>query len=165
MFQEVTFRARKMKKPTLKKLPKFQEMKLLNPKLKKILFSEENPLGFFITVSSDVFISPLIFTIVFGCFHCWLHWFASSLFLQVFLFHYWFYYCFFECYDFTNVLYVAVFCHVLCFCVVVPWVLRISESFFYSQAFFTLHSFPTFGTIPSFIKGSMGPAVPPWGWL
>ena len=32
------------------------------------------------------------------------------------------------------------------FCVAVPRVLRIWESFFYSQAFFTLHSFPTFAT-------------------
>ena len=34
------------------------------------------------------------------------------------------------------------FCQILCFCVVVPWVLRIWEGFFYSQTFFTLHFFP-----------------------
>ena len=38
MFWYVTFTARKMKKPTLKKLLIFQEMKLFNHKLKKLLF-------------------------------------------------------------------------------------------------------------------------------
>ena len=41
---------------------------------------------------------------------------------------------------------VALFCQLLCFCAVVPRMLRIWESFFYSKAFFTLHSFRTFGT-------------------
>ena len=49
----------------------------------------------FITVSPGIFISPLILL----------------LFSRVF--------------SFTNVLYVAVFCHVLRFCVAVPWVLQI----------------------------------------
>ena len=35
IFQEVTFRAQNMKKPTLKKLLTFQEMGLFKPKLKK----------------------------------------------------------------------------------------------------------------------------------
>ena len=36
-FREVTFRARKKQKPTLKKFLTFQEMELSNPKLKKFL--------------------------------------------------------------------------------------------------------------------------------
>ena len=40
-------------------------------KLKKLLFFYENALGFFITISTDVFISLLIFTIV-DCI-CWFH--------------------------------------------------------------------------------------------
>ena len=39
-------------------------MKLLNLKLKKLLFCFENLLGFFIADSSDAFISLLIFAIV-----------------------------------------------------------------------------------------------------
>ena len=38
------------------------------------------------------------------------------------------------------------FWQLLLFCVVVPWVLRIWESFFNFQVFFALHSSPTFGT-------------------
>ena len=70
MFQEVIMRARKMEKPTLKNFLTFQEIKLFNSKFKDFRFFQENPFGIFITVSSDVFISPLIFTIVFGCLHC-----------------------------------------------------------------------------------------------
>ena len=57
IFWEVIFESRRMKK-------------LFNPNLKKLLFFYANTLGFFITVSSDVLISPLVFNIVFGCFHC-----------------------------------------------------------------------------------------------
>ena len=64
MFWYVTFTARKMKKPTLKKLLIFQEMKLFNHKLKKLLFFSfffrRTPYGF------------------------------SSLFLQIFSFYHWF---------------------------------------------------------------------------
>ena len=54
-------------------------MKLCSSKLKKLLlfFFWKNPLGFFITVTAGVFISPLTSTIVFGCFRCWLHLFIS----------------------------------------------------------------------------------------
>ena len=41
IFQEVTFRTRKMKKPTLKKLLTFREMELSSPKLKKMLIFQE----------------------------------------------------------------------------------------------------------------------------
>ena len=37
MFQEIAFRAQKMKRPTLKKLLIFQEIELFNPKLRKII--------------------------------------------------------------------------------------------------------------------------------
>ena len=62
-----------MKKPTLKKLLIFQEFKFSKPKFKKPLFFlfllcfifyvffRSTPQGFFITVSWDVFISPLFY--------------------------------------------------------------------------------------------------------
>ena len=37
-FQEGTFRARKIKKPTLKTFLIFREMEVSNPKLKKVLY-------------------------------------------------------------------------------------------------------------------------------
>ena len=111
MFQEVTFRVRKMKKPTLKKLLIFQEMKTFNLKLKKLLFFVVflEPLRFFhhcffrcfhftidfycfqvfsllitfvhfITVSSGVFISPLILLLFFEYFH-----FTNFLYCDCFL--------------------------------------------------------------------------------
>ena len=43
--------------------------------------------------------------------------------------------------------FLLLFCQVLRFCVAVPRVLRVWESFFYPQVFFTLHSFPIFATI------------------
>ena len=58
------------KKNTPRKFLINQELKIFNLKLKNSWVFYENPLGFFIIVSSDVFISTLIFTIVFGCFHC-----------------------------------------------------------------------------------------------
>ena len=83
-------------------------MELSSPKLKNSFFGE-NLLGFFIIVSSGVFIFHRWFLpLFFECFHCWLHFFMSPTLL--------------------------LFCQVLRSCVV-PWVLRIWESFFYSQAF------------------------------
>ena len=116
------------------------------PSLKNSCFFQEKPLGFFITVSSYVFISPLIFTIALRCFHCWLHFLTSPLFVQVFLLHHWFNDCFFECFHFTNFLY-----HDGFFARHFVFVLLYREcygcqSFFYSQAFFTLYFFSTFGT-------------------
>ena len=43
--------------------------------------------------------------------------------------------------------FLLLFCQVLRFCVAVPRVLRVWESFFYPQVLFTLHSFPIFATI------------------
>ena len=40
-FQELTFRARKIKSPTLKKFIIFQEMKLSSPKLKNLYFRKK----------------------------------------------------------------------------------------------------------------------------
>ena len=124
-------------------------MELSSPKLKNSFFGE-NLLGFFIIVSSGVFIFHRWFLpLFFECFHCWLHFFMSPTLL--------------------------LFCQVLRSCVV-PWVLRIWEGFFfllsgffYLKPFphichstasatdlrelfllsgvFTLHTFPTFGTI------------------
>ena len=65
----------------------------------------------------------------------------------MFLFHHWFYYIVFRVFSFHQLsLLCLFFCQVLCFCVVVPLVLRIWERFVYSQTLFTLNSFPTFGT-------------------
>ena len=82
-------------------------------------------------------------------------------------------YCFFRCFHFSPLIVFTVFlvfslligffmsptlllfCQVLYFCVVVPRVLQIWESFFYTQAFFTLNSFPTFGTV-RFYQGFPG---------
>ena len=54
----------------------FQEMKVFNPKLKNSCFVfRRTPSGF-----SLLFLKMFhftIFTIVFGCFHCWLHLFTS----------------------------------------------------------------------------------------
>ena len=78
------------------------------------------------TVSSGVFITPLI----------WLF--------------------FFECFHFTNLFTVTIFWQALCFFVVEPRVLRIKKIFFYSQVFFTSHSFSIFGTVtfyPGFPRG------------
>ena len=59
-----------MKETILKMFFILQEIKLFNPKLKKHRLFFKNQLGFFTTITSDVFISPLILTIVFVCFHC-----------------------------------------------------------------------------------------------
>ena len=103
----------------------------------------------------------MIFTIVFGCFYCWLHLFTSSLFLQVFSFHHWFYYCFWSVFISPTFFTVTVFCQVLCFCVVLLRVLWIWESFFYSPHFL-LHTPFWHLAQPAFIKASLEPAVQPW---
>ena len=66
-------------------------MELSCSKLKKPLYFQENYLGFSITVSSGVFILPLIFTIV-----CWVF-----SFNQFIVFHH----CLCRCFHFTNVFY------------------------------------------------------------
>ena len=129
------FQSSKNEKMTLKKLLIFlEEMKLFNPKLQKLLFFLGEPLRDFhhcffrclhftidfyycfwtfsllivlvhVTVSSGVFISPLLLLLFFKCFH------------------------------FTNFLYRDCFCQVLRFCAVVLRVLQIWESFFHSQLF------------------------------
>ena len=75
-FPEVTFRARKMKKPTLKKLLIVQEIKLFNPKLKKLLFFLKERFRLF---------HSWILLFFFGWFYCWFHFFTSP-FRQMFLF-------------------------------------------------------------------------------
>ena len=147
MFREVTFRAWKMKKKkTLSKKLIFEETVLLNPKLKKLLFFSGEALRVFHHCFFICFHFTIDFTIALRCFHCWLHFLTSPLFVQVFLLHHWFSDCFFECFHFTNFLYhdgffarhfVFVLLYRECYgC----------ESFFYSQAFFTLYFFSTFGT-------------------
>ena len=97
------------------------------------MFFWENPLGFFITVSSDVFIFHHAFVSFsfhfFRWFHCWLHLF-SWLFL--------------------NCLWSTSF---LCCCIVSATDLR--ECFLLSVIFY-------FKLLPAFIKASLGPAVLLW---
>ena len=97
------------------------------------MFFWENPLGFFITVSSDVFIFHHAFVSFsfhfFRWFHCWLH-----LFTWLFL----------------NCLWSTSF---LCCCIVSATDLR--ESFLLSVIFY-------FKLLPAFIKASLGPAVLLW---
>ena len=71
----------------------FRKWKFLAPSLKKLLFLGE-PLGFFITISSGAFISPLIFTIVSGCFHFTNFRVFHHCFCRYFYFTTDFYYCF-----------------------------------------------------------------------
>ena len=77
---------------------------------------------------------------------CSLHHCFFRCFFFCFFFHHWFYFCFLSVFISPSFFTVTVFCQVLRFCVVVPRMLRIWESFFYSQAFFTLHCVPKFGT-------------------
>ena len=104
----------------------FQKIKLFNPKLKKLLLFRRTT--WFSLLFSGLFIADCICLI------------------QVFLFHHWFCYCFSSVFISPTFFTVPVFYQVLRFCVVVPRVLRIWESFVYSQTFFTLNSFPTFDT-------------------
>ena len=140
------FQSSKNEKMTLKKLLIFlEEMKLFNPKLQKLLFFLGEPLRDFhhcffrclhftidfyycfwtfsllivlvhVTVSSGVFISPLLLLLFFKCFH------------------------------FTNFLYRDCFLSgtsFLCCCTASATDLR---ELFSLAVVFTLHSFPTFGT-------------------
>ena len=120
-------------------------MKLFNFKLKKLLFFLGERLRVFHQFILRCFHFHINFTIFYVCFHYWLHLF-TSLFLQVFLFHHWVYYCFSSVFISPTFFTVALFCQLLCFCAVVPPMLRIWESFFYSKVFFTIHSFRTFDT-------------------
>ena len=91
-FPEVTFRARKMKKPTLKKLLIVQEIKLFNPKLKKLLFFLKERFRLF---------HSWILLFFFGWFYCGfiLHRFVRCFYLPLILL------LFFECFHVTNFLY------------------------------------------------------------
>ena len=109
-----------------------QEMKLFNLQLKKLLFCfQENPLGFFITVFSDVIILPLILTIACRCFYCRLH-SPTSLFLATFSFHQ---------FSLPPLFFVTSY-----FVLLYRECYRFERAFVYSQGFFTLHSLSTFGT-------------------
>ena len=81
------------------------------------------------------------------------------VFSGVFIFHRWLFSLFFLVFSLLIGFFMSptllLFCQVLHFCVVVPRVLQIWESFFYTQAFFTLNSFPTFGTV-RFYQGFPG---------
>ena len=146
------------KKSTPRKFLINQELKIFNLKLKTSWVFYENPLGFFIIVSSDVFISTLIFTIVFGCFHCWLYLLSSWMFLQVFLFHHWFYNCFSSVFISPTFFAVTFFCQVLCFCLaVVASATDLREPFLNSGVFY-LTLLPDFGTT-YFYQSLPGPAV------
>ena len=159
-------RARKMEKPTLKNFLTFQEIKLFNSKFKDFRFFQENPFGIFITVSSDVFISPLIFTIVFGCLHCWLHFFTSptlGFFITV------------SSGVFISPLILLLFFVFSFHQLSLPWlffvryavvVLLYYECYGLERAFFTLRRFLPYTPFrhlvqPAFIKTSLGPAVLP----
>ena len=132
-------------------------MKLFNFKLKKLLFFLGERLRVFHQFILRCFHFHINFTIFYVCFHYWLHLF-TSLFLQVFLFHHWVYYCFSSVFISPTFFTVALFCQLLCFCAVVPPMLRIWESFFYSKVFFTIHSFRTFGTT-CFYQGIPGASI------
>ena len=133
----------------------FRKWKFLAPSLKKLLFLGK-PLGFFITISSGAFISPLIFTIVSGCFHFTNFRVFHHCFCRYFYFTTDFYYCFLSVFISPILFTITVFCQVRCtFCLAVPWFLRIWISFFYSLKFFTLHSIPTFSTTCNY-EGFLG---------
>ena len=70
LFQKVTFRAPKC-------FLCFKKWKFSIPSLKTLVLFLGVPLRVFHYCFLRCFISPLIFTIVFGCFHCWLHLFTS----------------------------------------------------------------------------------------
>ena len=70
LFQKVTFRAPKC-------FLFFKKWKFSIPSLKTLVLFLGEPLRVFDYRFFRCFISPLIFTIVFGCFHCWLHLFTS----------------------------------------------------------------------------------------
>ena len=111
IFQEVTSRCPKNEAITLKKFLMLQKMELFNSRFKKVLFFLRRTPQSFSSVSSDVFVLPLIFPIIFGCFHCQLHLFTSVFtslhFIVVLLYR--------ECYGF--------------------------ERAFFTQALFTFYSF------------------------
>ena len=103
-----------------------------NLKLKKLLCCFwDNPLGFFIILSADVFLFNIYFYYCFQVF--------SLLIPFIYFIVFW------DFFVSSNFFTVTAFCD-FAFCVVLQRVLRIGERFFYSQVFFTLHSFSTFGT-------------------
>ena len=106
-------------------------------------------LGFFITVSSGVSISPLIFTIVFRVFSL-LTTFVHFTNFRVF------HHCFFRCFYFTTNSFHQFFLP----CAIVTWVLWIWESFFTLRGFFTLTPFQDL-VQPNFIKASLGANTSP----
>ena len=73
------------------------------------------------------FFNPKL-TIVFGCFHCWLHLLSSHIFISPLILL-----LFFECFHF-------VFCQYFVFVFVKHECCGLQRAFFNSQAFFTLHS-------------------------
>ena len=75
---------------------------------KSFFFPSANPLGFFASVFMECFHFLLLLV---GYFHCWLHFFMSPIF-------------------FILTTFLLLFCQVLCFCIVIPRVPRIWESFF-----------------------------------
>ena len=116
VFQKVTFRARKC-------FLFFKKWNFSISSLKTLVLFLGEPLRVFHHCFFRCFISPLIINIVFGCFHCWLHWF-TSLFLL--------------CHDF----FLSGTSFLSCY------TMKATDlTVFYSQSFFTLHSFPTFGVI------------------
>ena len=158
MFQEVTFRAQKIKKPTLQRSLMFQEMKRFNPKLKKFLFFLGEPFRVF----HHCFYRYFHFTIdfcfrVFSLLIAFVHFITVSLCIYIsplILL------LFFECFHFTNFLYRDCILSGTLFLCCCTRVLRIWESCFRSQAFL-LNTFSQHLTQPAFIKASLGPAVLP----
>ena len=109
------------------------------------MFFQENHLGFFVIVSSAVFMSPLILLLFWGVslLITFIHFitvfsgcFVSPLVLLLF----------FECSHFSKFLYRDCFLSGTSFLRCCTRVLRIWESFFHFSAFFTSHSFLAFGT-------------------
>ena len=164
-------KVKKMKKSTLKKLLIFQEFKFSKPKFKKPLFFlfllcfifyvffRSTPQGFFITVSWDVFISPLFY-------YCFRVIFIVDCICSI--------YCFFNCFYFTTE-FTIVF-RGLSFQLSLPWpffvryfvfLLLYHEFYGSERALFTLwHFLPSIPSRnlapPAFIKAYLGPAVLPW---
>ena len=71
-----------LKKSLLKCVLYFRKLNISTPTLKNYFLGES--LRVFHHCFFRCFISTLIFTIVFGCFHCWLYLFTSWLFIQLF---------------------------------------------------------------------------------
>ena len=111
----------------------FKKWNFSIPSLKTLVLFLGEPLQVFNYCFFGCFVSPSIFTIVFGCFHCWLYLF-TSLFLL--------------CYDF--------FYQALCSCVVIPRKLR---AFFTLHSFPTYGATLAAPTTqlhqPAFIKTSL----------